>query len=200
MQSIGKQILKRICGKGRGSVFIPKDFLDLGSRAAVDQALSRLVRDDKIRRVARGVYDYPRVSPRLGRLSPAPDAVADAIAKNTDSRIQVSGAHAANLLGLSTQVPARLVYLTDGASRRVRLGNQVIEFRHAAPRWLVGCGKVWGVVLQALRYLGTHGVDDDVAQKLSRTLSAKDKDDLKLNIAHFTDWMTPLIHRIAHAT
>src|SRR5882724_6732695 len=105
------QILRRIRAKGRGQTYISKDFLDFGSRAAVDQALSRLVRKGDLRRLSRGIYDYPKNNPKLGDLTASPDAVAKSLAKKTNSHLQVSGAQAANLLGLSTQVPARIVYL-----------------------------------------------------------------------------------------
>src|SRR5579859_6816774 len=112
MKPMVDQILSRVRRRGRGAVFTPKDFLDLGGRAAVDQALSRLAKAGGIRRLARGIYDFPRMSPRLGVLSPAPEAVAKAVAQQTDSAVQVTGAQAANALGLSMQVPAQPVYLT----------------------------------------------------------------------------------------
>src|SRR4051812_18476263 len=105
-----KKVLNRIRGHGRGWVFTPSDFADLGSPDAISQSLSRLERDQLIRRVARGVYDYPQRHPQLGLLSPNPDQVARAIAASTGSRLQASGSRAVNLLGLSTQVPAQLVY------------------------------------------------------------------------------------------
>lgn len=102
--------------------FTPSDFLDVAG-AAVDQALSHLVKSGKLRRLARGLYDYAKVHPKLGQLSPAPDDVARALARETGSKAQIAGAHAANALGLSTQVPAKSLYLTDGPSRRVVLGR-----------------------------------------------------------------------------
>lgn len=159
MAAVSSRILNRIQRKGRGAVFTPKDFLDLGGRAVVDQTLSRMSRRGTIRRLGRGLYDYPRISPRLGPLSPDLDDVAKAVAKQTDSRLQISGARAANALGLTTQVPAKMVYLTDGPSRRVKVGSQVVQLRHTTPRNLAGAGKPSGMVLQALRYLGRDAVD-----------------------------------------
>jgi len=117
MQSIDSKIVSRIYGLGRGAVFVPSDFLDIGSRQAVDLALHRLVKKDMLRRLARGLYNYPKTHPVMGVLSPGPDAIAKALAGKDMIRLQPSGAYAANLLGLSTQVPARIVYLTDGPSR-----------------------------------------------------------------------------------
>src|ERR1700722_13944867 len=113
-QSIDSRILARINGHGRGSVFVPGDFLDLGSREAIDVALHRLARKGTIRRLARGVYDFPKQHPVLSLLSPSADAVARALAGRDRTRFQPSGAYAANILGLSERVPAKAVFLTDG--------------------------------------------------------------------------------------
>ena len=169
--SVHKKILKRIQGHGRGYVFTPKDFLGLGSRAAVDQTLSRLAHRGVIRRLDRGLYDYPKVSTRLGPLSPAPGVVARAIARRTDSKVQISGARAANALGVTDQVPAKLVYLTDGPSRVAQVGNQRVILKHQSKRNLVGLGRQTGLVFQALRYLGKDNITDDVIQKLQSALT-----------------------------
>src|SRR5436189_5230479 len=116
-QAIDSRILAHIHGRGRGSVFVPADFLDLGSREAVDLALHRLARKGTIRRLARGVYDFPKEHPVFGLLSPSADTVARALAGRDRTRLQPSGAYAANILGLSEQVPAKAVFLTDGPSR-----------------------------------------------------------------------------------
>ena len=107
--NVASSIWRRIQAKHRGWVFTPKEFTDLGLRAAIDQALSRLQRSGQIRRVAQGIYEFPRVHPHIGILSPSPEAVAKAVAAKTNSRITVSEAKAANLLGISTQVPAQNV-------------------------------------------------------------------------------------------
>ncbi len=196
MVNVSQKILKRIRGKGRGSVYTPKDFLDLGSRAAVDQALSRLASGGYINRLKRGVYNYPKINPRIGALTPSPDAVAKAIAKKTDSQLQISGAHAANALGLSMQVPARIVYLTDGASKRICVGNQVVELRHTSPRNIVTAGKSSGMVIQALRYIGRNNVTLDIIDKLKRSLSGDDKIILKGDVDSAPDWMRPIVANI----
>src|SRR3546814_589957 len=121
LSSAPDRIVRRVRSSGRGSVFTPNDFLDLAGRAAIDQALSRLVKSGRLRRLARGLYDFPKVHPKLGPLSPAPDDIAQALARETGSQVQVAGSRAANALGLSTQVAARSSYLTDGPSRRVVL-------------------------------------------------------------------------------
>lgn len=195
MQSTTHKVLKRIKGKGRGSVHTPKDFLDLGSRASVDQALSRLAKKGEIRRVRRGVYDYPRQNDRLGVLSPSADAVAKAVAGIT--KLQVSGARAANELGLSTQVPAKHVYLTAGTRRHLTFGNQTVWLRHAAPRHLLGAGETTGLVFQALRYLGKDRVDDGVVATLCHKLSPDDKRALRKSVVEMPTWMHDAARRIS---
>lgn len=125
--SVPDRIMRRARARGRGGVFTPTDFLDVAARSTVDQALSRLAKNGKLRRLARGLYDFPKVHPQLGPLSPTPDNVAQALARETGSHVQIAGARAANALGLSTQVPAKNTYLTDGPSRRVVLGKRVVD-------------------------------------------------------------------------
>src|ERR1039458_5609148 len=125
MQSIDAKILNRIYGRGKGCVITPGDFLDLGSRDAVGVALHRLVKKGTLRSLACGLYDYPRTDPDLGPLSPTTDAIVKALKGRDKILLQPSGAYAANLLGLSEQVPMKIVFLTDGPARRVQLGRQV---------------------------------------------------------------------------
>ena len=192
-------IKKRIIRKGRGAVFTPSDFLTLGTRAAVDQTLSRLVKDGTIRRLTQGVYDYPKISARIGQLSPNPDDVAKAVADKDGYVVQVSPARAANLLGLTTQVPAKLVYLTDGPTRSKTIGKQVIYMRKAAPKNLVGAGKPAGLVFQALRFLGKDGIDSHKVSLMSKGLSVADVKALMRSQHIPADWMRPIIRDIAMA-
>jgi predicted transcriptional regulator of viral defense system len=199
MVNVVDKVLNRIRGKGRGGVHTSKDFLDLGSRAAVDHALSRLASKGYIRRLSRGVYDYPKVTPKLGALTPSPDSVAKAVAKKTKSQLQVTGAYAANMLGLSTQVPARVVYLTNGNTKRVRVGNQTIELRHASPKKMATAGRPGGTVIQALSHIGCSNVDKDIIDRLKAILSDDDKADLRKCVDSAPDWMRPILLHIASA-
>jgi predicted transcriptional regulator of viral defense system len=196
METIANKILSALDREGHGYVFTPEDLLSLGSRAAIDQALSRLARSGPIRRLARGVYDYPKASPRLGPLAPSPEAVAQALARKEGVHLQISGAKAANALGLSTQVPARTTFLMEGTPRTRRVGGQVIEFKRAAPRKLQGAGTTAGTVLQALRYLGPTGVNDRAVRHLSRILSVEDKRALRSLITAAPGWARPAVERI----
>jgi hypothetical protein len=199
VQSIDSAILNRIYGLGRGAVIVPSHFLDLGSREAVDLALHRLAKKGTLRRLARGLYDYPKVDPRLGLLAPTVDAIANAIKGRDATRIQASGAYAANLLGLSDQVPLRVVFLTDGKSRRVQLGKQQVIFKRTTPRNMATAGKVSGLVIQALRYLGRRHVDQAVVTKLRRRLKQEDKKQLLGSLRYAPAWVAEIMRKVATA-
>jgi Family of unknown function (DUF6088) len=201
MSTIQDDILDRIRGHDRGKVFTPKDFLDLGSRDAADQSLSRLVRSGEIQRLGRGLYHYPRVNERLGiPIGPDPDEIAEALGRQTGSRVLPSGAAAANRLGLSTQVPAKPVYLTDGRSRQVRIGGMVFQIRHAAPKELSTASRTSAMVFQALRHLGQAAVDEQVIARLRRALSADQRQELLRDSRYTTDWIAAVVRQIAADT
>lgn len=190
--STPNRILARASASGRGSVFTPSDFLDLADRSAIDQALSRLANSGKLRRLAHGLYDLPKLHPRLGPLSPDPYHVARALARETGSKVQIAGARAAHLLGLTAQVPVQSIYLTDGPSRRVVLGKRVIDLRHASPKHLILPGSAAGTVVQAFRHLGPTRADD-VVRIAARSLSATDKKRLAASIRLAPAWMQPTL-------
>ena len=196
MKSIADSVLKRIRVHGRGWVFTPREFLSLGTRRAVDRALARLTQDGTIRRLTQGVYDYPRVHKKLGVLAPYPDDVAAVLAAKTGSRVQVSGARAANLLGLTEQVPAQLVYLTDGPAHRVKIGAQTIQLKPARPSRFPGAGTPAGLAIQAIRAAGPNADKDLVVRQLSRALSADDRAQLARLIKYAPGWSHEIIRRL----
>ncbi|MDI9442707.1 MAG: DUF6088 family protein [Planctomycetota bacterium] len=197
MSTTQDEILDRIRKHGRGKVFIPKDFLDLGSRDAADQSLSRLVKSGDILRLGRGLYQDPQMNERVGiPLGPDLDEIADALARQTGSRVVPSGAVAANRLGLSTQVPAKPVYLTDGRTRQVRIGSTTIQIRHAAPKELPVGSRTSAMVFQALRHLGQAAVDDQVVARLRRALSPKQRQELLQDARYTTDWIAAVVRQI----
>jgi hypothetical protein len=196
MYSPAATTLKRIRVHGRGWVFTPKALLDLGTRSAVGVVLWRLTQDKTIRRLAQGIYDYPRVHKKLGVLAPNPDDVAAVVAAKTGSRIQVSGARAANLLGLTDQVPAQLVYLTDGPAHRVKIGAQTLLLKPPRPSRFPGAGTLAGLALQAIRAAGPHADKDLVVRQLSRALSAGDRAQLARLIKHAPAWSHEIIRQL----
>jgi hypothetical protein len=196
-QSIDSQVLTRIKAAGAGAVFTPREFLDLGSRDAVDQALSRHARAGTLRKIARGLYELPRTHPRLGELTASADAIAEALKGRDALRLQPTGAHAANVLGLSNQVPMRVVFLTDGPSRRVTVGNREVVLKHTTPRNMATVGRASGLVIQALRWLGKENVDGEVIGKLRRTLKPADKAALLADAHLAPAWISAIFHQLA---
>lgn len=196
-QSIDSTILASIRSHGRGSVFVPADFLDLGSREAVDIILHRLTRKGTIRRLARGVYDFPKEHPVLGPLSPSAEAVAKALAGRDRTRLQPAGAYAANVLGLSEQVPAKAVFLTDGPSRTVKIGATTIQLRRTTAKNMETAGRLSGLLIQALRELGKEHVTPERREHLKRTLPADKRRELIKDLRLAPAWMHPIFRELA---
>jgi hypothetical protein len=199
VQTIDSRLKSRIYGHGRGAVFTPNDFLDLGGRDAVDKALSRLTARGVIRRLARGLYEYPREHPELGTLSPDLEKVAKALAGKHRIRLQPAGAYAANLLGLSEQVPAKIVFLTDGPSRTVKIGRQEIHLRRTTPRNMAAAGRLSGLLMQAFRSLGRQHITRQRLARLKRTLPAKERKQLIKDLPLAPTWMHPFFRELAES-
>jgi hypothetical protein len=195
-QGIDTAILKSARGLGLGAVFTARHFLHFGSRAAVDQALSRLARQGAIRRVRRGVYDLPKTHPLLGVLSPDPMAVIKAVLDSSGVPWQVTSAYAANAIGISDQVPARVAVLTAGKPRKLQVGKTTIYVRRVAPRYLLAPGTTAGLVFQGLRWVGRDGVTDAMVNNLRERLDAGDKKQLIDLLSKMPVWMQPLVRRV----
>ena len=191
------QIVSRIYGHGRGWVFTPNHFKDLGSRDAIASALKRYKQSGLIRQLARGLYDYPKTDPELGPLQPSTDDIAMALAGRDAARLQPTGAYAANLLGLSTQVPMKVTYLTDSLSRTVQIGKRQITLKRTTPRNMATAGKVSGLVIQALRHLGQVHVDKQVIAQLDRVLDEQAKSQLMKDIRYAPAWIADIIRDLA---
>lgn len=196
-KSIDSQILEAIHVRGYGSVFVPTDFLDLGSREAVDVVLHRLVRKGTIRRLARGIYDFPEEHPVLGWLQPSPEKIAEALVGRDCTRIQPTGAYAANILGLSEQVPAKVVFLTDGPSRTIKIGLTTIEFRRTTAKNMAMAGRLSGLLIQALRELGKENVTSERLEHLKRILPIDKRQELIKDIRLAPEWMHQIFRKLA---
>ena len=194
--SVESRIAHRVGKRGRGAVFIPADFLDLASRQAVDLALHRLVKKGTFRRLARGLYDYPKHHPELGLLSPSVDAIADALAGKHKLRLLPAGAHAANMLRLSDQVPMKVIFLTDGPTRSVRIRNQTIRLRCTTPRAMAAQG-ISGLVIEGLRNISKRHVTRERVAHLRTLLPASEKARLLKDLPLAPAWMHPFIRYIA---
>jgi len=191
-------ILRRIRRSRTGSSFKPADFIDLASRSAVDQALKRLVAKGLLRRPGRGLYDLPQNHPLLGELLPTPDTLRIALEKHGFKlTIQPSGAYSANLLGLTEQVPTRVVFLTDGESKTLKIGEQEILLRHTTPKNMKTAGRVSGLVIQALRHLGKGQVDAGVLGILRQRLTMEDKACLLQDVRLAPSWIARIMQSLA---
>ena len=197
-QSTENKVIGRIRGTPKGWAFSPRDFLDFGERRTIDSALHRLVQQGKIRRVIRGIYDCPRSSKFLKRpLSPDIDQVARALARKFRWRIQPSGATALNILGLSTQVPARVVYRSDGPDRRYKVGNTSLVFEHTALKEAGFKMRESGLIVQALRSFGQERVTPEVITKIRSWLPPSLRSKLLADTRTATGRVYAAIQRIA---
>ncbi len=196
MTAMADRIMKRIRGKGRGWVFTPKHFIDFGSRGSVDVAISRLAQSGAIRRLGRGLYDYPRQHDMLGMLSPDTATIADAIATRSGDKLAPTGAAAANSLGLSTQVPARTSYATSGRTRVAKAAGRTVTLRHSRAPVLDSGSDTANAVLQALAQLGKAHVDADVIRRLAKQVDDRALKQLLQARPSMPGWMGDIILKI----
>lgn len=187
MQTVAKQVLEHASRMPEGAPLAAKELLHLGSRAAVDQALSRLVRHGALLRAGRGIYVRP-VEGRFGTRAPSAAKMVEGLAIQRGEVIVSHGAAAASALGLTTQVPMRAVYLTSGPSRRLKLGAQIVEFRHV-PIWqLIFPGRPAGEAVRALVWLGPEKAAEAI-RKLRAKLPASELKDVVSARARLPTWM-----------
>lgn len=194
---IESSISERIKARGDGWVFSPVDFVDLGNRNAVDKALSRIAADGSFRRVAGGLYDLPKRHPLVASTAPSINQVARAFAGESGTRLQSTGAYAANLLGLSDHVPAKVVFRTDGRSKRIQPGKLTITLKGTSPRIMATAGTISGFIIQALRYLGKDHVTEETVQQLDRRLSPDDRRQLLKDLAYAPAWIALIMRKLA---
>jgi len=178
-------------------VFTPRDLSALGDPRSVGMALTRLSRKGIIRQLARGLYDYPKDDPTFGRVLPSADAVAKALAARDASRLQPAGAYAANILGLSEHAPARVVFLRDGPSRRVKFGQQEVVLKRTTPRNVATAGRKSGTIIQALRHIGQRNVNDKTLAILKRQLTKQDRAQALKDLRYAPGWIADILRRLA---
>ena len=199
MPAVADRIMKRVRAKGRGWVFTPRHFIDFGTRGSVDMALSRLVQSGEIRRIGRGLYDYPRVHDTLGVLTPDADSIAHALSMQSGDRIAPSAAAAANRLGLSTQVPARAEYATSGRTRVRQAAGRSVRLRHSRAPVLDNASETANGVVQVLAQLGRDKVDEDAIAQLAARLDDRDVQVLIKGRSAMPGWMGDVVLKIGAA-
>lgn len=189
MQSTDDKVIAKIKKAKRGSLFFTEDFLAFGTSKTIAKALERLVEKKEINRVARGVYARLQTDPILGVLNPSTEAIAQAIAKRDKARIIPTGSTALNVLGLSTQVPMNIVYLTDGAARKITIGKRKIVFKKTAPKNLATIGKISGLVIQAAKEIGKDKLYDHEKEIIIKQLKKEEPYRLEHDIKLAPEWI-----------
>ncbi|MBX2994056.1 MAG: hypothetical protein KF681_04525 [Bdellovibrionaceae bacterium] len=184
---------KRILSHGQGWCFTPKHFLDLGTDTAVRKFLSLLQKQGVIRRIAQGLYDYPREHNVLGKVPPSIDAVATAIAEKNGAKIQPTGAYAANLIGISDQVPGRVIFLTDGPPKKLKIGKLEIVFKQSTVKNMFAAGSREALVIQALKFMGKDQIDETVLKTVKSFLKSSKRREFEKNIKFAPQWIRSIL-------
>lgn len=195
MQSIENQIERSIKRKPKGSLILSDDYLALGSSEAVRKALDRLEDKQVIIRVAQGIYVRPKISKFIGPLTPSAEEVAEAIARRDRIRTVPTGSYALNALGLSTQVPMNIVFLTDGSPREIKVGKRTIKFKKTTPKNLLAKGKISRLVIQALKEIGNGKVTAEEEQKIVHLLKKENEIALKHDIVLAPVWIQKIMKK-----
>jgi hypothetical protein len=192
-----KQIIARIRAHGRGFVFTTKLFSSLADDSvSVRTALTRLVQKKSIRRLSHGLYDLPIVHPQLGELVPSVENIIEAIKTADAIEVQATGAYAANVLGLSTQIPMRIELYTNGPRRKIRFGNQEILLKPTTPKNMVGAGTKAGLILHALRQIGQGNVTNEMIAHIKTGLVEQDIKHIKKQIPYAPAWIAKIMRSL----
>ena len=191
--SIEIQILQRISKAARGVLFFNDSFVSYGSPDAVRQALKRLVAKGDLERVAAGIYVRPEIDSVIGKVTPGIEDIAKAIAKRDKVRMVPTGVYALNRLGLSTQVPMNVVYLTDGTARKIRVGNRSITFKKSTPKNVAAVGEISRLAIQALRTIGKDRVTEEEINKIQQLLGKEKPNRLEHDILLAPVWIREIM-------
>jgi len=195
MLSIEFKIEKTIKSKPRGMLFFADDFISYGSSKAIQKSLERLTNKGVIRRVARGIFVRPVLSEYIGEVMPTAEEVAQGIAKRDKIKIVPTGSHAMNRLGLSTQIPLKLVYLTNGSPREIQIGKRTIKLKKTTPKNLMAKGKISSLAIQALKEVGQKEVTGDFEEKIIQLLSNEKRENLEHDIPLAPVWIRKIMQK-----
>ena len=195
MQSVEYKIEKTIKSKPKGSLLIPEDFSEKGSAESVRKALQNLKERGLIKSVAHGIYVRPVIDDYIGEVLPTAEEVAKAIEKRDKIKLVPTGAYALHALGLSTQIPLKLVFLTDGAPRTIVVGNRTIKLKKTTPRNLKARGKISSLVIQALREIGKDNATKEELGRIIELLQHEDQSNLKFDISLAPEWIRKIMRQ-----
>ena len=199
MQSVHNQIKCQIKRKRKGNIIFANDFKIFGSGDAIRQALSRLCKDEFIIRLSTGIYLYPKISKQIGIIYPSIEDIAKAIAKREKSRLIPTGIYALNRLGLSTQVPMKVVFLTDGAPRIVKIGEKAsVKLKKTVAKHLSFKGNLTSLVIFALKEIGKGNVTDSERQRIKEVLAYETKDNIRHDATLAPEWISEIILKLSN--
>lgn len=196
-KSIQKEIEDKLKKTTKGKLFFITDFSDLGTDVAIRQSLQRLSRKEIIIRLSQGIYYYPKTDEMLGVIKPSADQIAESIAKRDKARILPTGSYALYKLGLSTQIPMNVVYLTDGSARKVQVGNQKITFKKTSPKNLAVNHRLTALIIQGLKELGEENIDPSHLSSIKDIINqAGENTQIKENIKYAPVWIQKMVLKI----
>lgn len=181
----------------KGSILFVDDFLDFGNSESIKKALFRLEEKGLLVRLAHGIYLYPKTDKELGVLYPSAEEIAIAIAKRDRARIIPTGVQALNKLGLSTQIPLKVVFLTDGAARSIKIGKRTITFKKTSPKNLLAKGEISSLVIQALKSIGQNKLEDESLKKLQQILRKEKKENILHDAKLAPAWINKILMSVA---
>ena len=191
---IEAKVAEILQGTLKGRVLFVDDFLDLGSPDSIKKALYRLANEKGLLiRLAHGIYLYPKTDKELGTLYPSTEEIAKAIARRDKARIIPTGIYALNRLGLSTQVPMKIVYLTDGATRLIKIGKRIISFKKTSPKNLMTLGEISTLVIQALKEIGQEDIDDEILKKIKVVLKKETEENILNDAKLAPAWINKIL-------
>ncbi len=191
--NIENQILNKIKKAKKGTLFFTENFINIGSPDAIRKALERLVKNQVLERIAPGMYVRPEIDPYIGKVTPNIETIAQAIAKRDGARIVPTGVYALNRLGLSTQVPMNIIYLTDGSARKINIDNRNIVFKRVSPKNVATVGEISGLVIQALRTIGKENVREYEIIKIQELLKKEKPTRLAHDIRLAPSWIRTIM-------
>ena len=195
MQKTEENIEKSIKRKPKGALLLPEDFAMLGTSVAVRKALQRLREKGLIKQVAHGIYVRPKINDFIGDVMPSAEEVFKGIAQRDKIRLLPTGVYALNALGLSTQVPLNIVFLTDGAARTIKVGKRTIKLKKTTPKNLLAKGEISALVIQALREIGKDKATNEELQKIIDLLKKEVPKNLIHDIALAPEWIKEIMKK-----
>lgn len=190
------EVAIRIKRMKRGAILFPSDFHGIGNTATIRTVLYRLVKEGILIRLGQGLFLYPKTDPELGILYPSLEEIAHAIARRDKVQIKPTGAHAMQSLGLSTQVPMKVVFLTDGRSKQIKIGNHTITFKKTTPKKLAAKGKISSKIILALEEMGRNNkidLTEDLTKRLKEFLVKEDINVLLKDLKTAPSWIANII-------